>query len=140
MIDRKQISPRQWLEATRWLVYVDQDLIAVDALLAFGERTLISAAFHCQQAAEKMAKALLIVLGASPPKIHDVAELAELVYERSPEVGEMVREVSRFSVWYLPSRYPDAQDNFSPTLDEIKLALMKLRDLRRRIDALAPDA
>src|SRR4051812_23017303 len=91
MIDRKQISPRQWLEAPRWLVYVDQDLIAVDALLAFGERTLISAAFHCQQAAEKTAKALLIVLGASPPKIHDVAELAEIVYERSPELGDMIR-------------------------------------------------
>jgi HEPN domain-containing protein len=140
MTDRPQTDSRQWFEATRWLVYVDQDLFAVEALLAVPERGLIPAAFHCQQAAEKMAKAILIVLGASPPKIHDVAELAELVYERSPAVGEMVREVGRFSVWYLASRYPDAQDNFSPTAHEIKLALLKLKELRRRIDLLAPKA
>jgi HEPN domain-containing protein len=140
MIDRKQTDSRQWIEAERWLVYVDHDLNAIEALLAAPNPPLIPAAFHCQQAAEKMAKAILIVLGSTPPKIHDVAELAELVYERAPEIGELVREVSRYSVWYLASRYPEAQDSFSPSAEDVELALLKLRELRQRLDLLAPKA
>jgi hypothetical protein len=40
----------------------------------------------------------------------------------------------------LASRYPDAQDSFSPSAEDVELALLKLRELRQRLDLLAPEA
>jgi HEPN domain-containing protein len=138
MIARKQIDPQQWREAARWLVYVDYDLHALEALLAAPDPPLVPAGFHCQQAAEKMAKALLVALGAVPPKIHDVIELSELVYEHSPELGKLLQNVSSFSTWYVAFRYPDAADNFCPTIEDIAAAQAALRDLRRQVGLLEP--
>jgi hypothetical protein len=41
MTDRTQNDPQRWDEATRWLVYVDQDLLAAEVLLAAHERRRI---------------------------------------------------------------------------------------------------
>ncbi len=74
-----QPDPRQWREAERWLARADEDVRAAEALLALASPEVDPAAFHCQQAAEKMAKAMLIAAREPPPRLHDIDELGRRV-------------------------------------------------------------
>ena len=60
----------------RWMARVDEDPRAAHALLALVPPLLKPAAFHCQQAAEKMLKAALIAMREAPPKAHEIEALA----------------------------------------------------------------
>jgi HEPN domain-containing protein len=61
--------------ALRWLARADEDLRVIAVRIAQADPPLFSAALHCQQAAEKMAKAILIAATVPPPRIHDIEEL-----------------------------------------------------------------
>jgi HEPN domain-containing protein len=74
-------------EARRWVARADLDAAAAARLLT-GSRPLPAvAAFHCQQAAEKLLKAALVYGRVRPRKTHDLAALADEVsrlQRRSP--------------------------------------------------------
>lgn len=138
MNGRTQSNPRQWEEALRWLVFADDDLRAVDTLMAAASPPFRSAAFHCQQAAEKMAKATLVALGDASPKIHDLEELSGRVGELDPEMGGAIGKLANLTTWYMTARYPDMESDLVPSAQDIRSALTDLRALRQRIDLLAP--
>jgi HEPN domain-containing protein len=94
------------------------------------------ASFHCQQAAEKIAKAALVAFGENYPKIHDVGELGQRVAALNPELGKSLQELSGLTDWYIASRYPDLV--FMPSQQDVQAVLVTLRGLRRQIAALAP--
>jgi HEPN domain-containing protein len=135
MIEAMPSEPQQWREALRWLEYADED-IRVAQLLAKEDNLTASAAFHCQQAVEKMAKAVLVALGIRYPKIHDLAELGRLVNNYRPEIGSTIAELSGITDWYVAGRYPAA--DFMPLPQDVAVALNKMRIMRRAIAALAP--
>jgi len=120
------------------LAFVDEDLQVAEMLLTDASPVLRSAAFHCQQAAEKMAKAVLVALGAAVPKIHDVEELSWLVTDVDPELGKAVGKLA-LGGWYAV-RYPGLETDFQPSSQDVRSALAELRDLRERINSLAPKA
>jgi len=122
------------------LAFVDEDLQVAEMLLTDASPVLRSAAFHCQQAAEKMAKAVLVALGAAVPKIHDVEELSWLVTDVDPELGKAVGKLAALGGWYTAVRYPGLETDFQPSLQDVRSALTELRDLRERINSLAPKA
>lgn len=133
-------GPRQpdltpWEQALRWLAHVDEGLRAA-ALLATDVDLVASASFHCQQAAEKIAKAALVTFGENYPKIHDVGELAQRVAALNPELGKSLQELSGLTDWYIAARYPDLV--YLPSQQDVIAVLAALRDLRRQIAALAP--
>lgn len=133
-------DPRQWSEAERWLARVDDDLRAAEALLALAPPATGTAAFHCQQAAEKMAKAMLIAARQPPPRLHDIEELGRRVGSHHPAIGEALKALGGLTRWYVSARYPDAGLDVDTTADEVSEVLSGLRDLRRNIDTLKPDA
>ncbi len=55
-----------------WLAAADDDLRATRGCLHGPEPTPTSAAYHCQQAAEKLLKAVLVSAGIHPPKSGNV--------------------------------------------------------------------
>ena len=63
----------------RWLKRADIDLTAIRNSLYGPEPSPESAAYHCQQAAEKIIKAGLITAGVHPPKQHDLRQLNALL-------------------------------------------------------------
>lgn len=138
MSERAQISPRQWAEALRWLVFVDEDIGAIGALVASSPPAVRSAAFHCQQAVEKMAKAVIVAFGAAAPKIHDVEELSFLVEDFDPGLGQAIRNLANLTSWYIAVRYPDIEVESLPSLRDVATILTGLRNLRRQVDTLAP--
>lgn len=82
------IERRQWNEAARWLPYAEGDLRAAETLMSAPVPMIYAAAFHCQQAAEKMTKALPILYGGAVPKIHDLVELTVRLRELDADAGK----------------------------------------------------
>lgn len=132
------IDRRVWAEVLRWLAFVDQDMRVVEIVMAESSPNYGPAAFHCQQAAEKMAKALLVARGSEVPKIHDLEVLTALVGEVDAEAAQNLRELASLSSWYIAVRYPSVEAEFPPTSEDVRLIMPRLKQLRQYIDTLAP--
>lgn len=59
----------QWAEAGRWLAKADEDIAVAELALDHAPPLVDPAAFHCQQAAEKILKALLVAAAATPSEV-----------------------------------------------------------------------
>ena len=95
-------------EAVRaWVSYAERDLKAARRLLE-GEPDTMNAAFHAQQAVEKMLKAILQSAGPDPaPRTHDLEQLAratEVWKERAQPDQVRLQELT---ACVLLMRYPD---------------------------------
>jgi HEPN domain-containing protein len=132
------IDRHRWTEVLQWLVFVDQDIHVVELVMAEPSPSFGPAAFHCQQAAEKMAKALLVAHGSKVPKIHDLEVLTGLVKEVDAEAGESLAALASLSSWYVTVRYPTVEAQFEPTSEDVRLVIPRLKEMRRYIDSLAP--
>ncbi|WP_148294357.1 HEPN domain-containing protein, partial [Azospirillum sp. B506] len=66
------MAPR---EVQAWLSVVERDVKAIRNNLYGPEPEPQMAAYHCQQAVEKLAKTLLVAAGTMPPKTHDIDSL-----------------------------------------------------------------
>jgi len=62
--------------ACEWLQKARRDIRVAE--LALGEDLYDEVAFHAQQAAEKALKAVLVALGARPPRTHSLERLLAL--------------------------------------------------------------
>jgi HEPN domain-containing protein len=133
-----QLNPRRWEEVLRWLARAEDDLVLVDMILNQSAASLFGASLHCQQAGEKIAKAVLIAFGVRPPRTHDLDELGERVLTVHPDIGNELRGLGQLTTWYIASRYPDVATESLPSVEDIRLALKKLRDLLRRVQSLVP--
>jgi len=100
--------PEQWAEQARY------DLETARAMLA-GERYLY-VLFCCQQAVEKMLKAVIAERsGQCPPRLHNLLRLAEhagVKLDQSQTV--LMEDLSRY---YIQSRYPEEIPALSRGLD-----------------------
>src|SRR5689334_2046893 len=96
--------------STGWLAVVDDDLRQVVNNLRGPMPSLSGAAYHCQQAAEKLVKAVLVRAGLSFPKTHDIAALVGL----PPDDHRLKRKLESFSEltpYGVAYRYP-AEDEW----------------------------
>jgi len=125
-----QLDPALWREAERWLVQADEDLHAAQVLASLAPPAIRPAAFHCHQAAEKMAKAALIAIGTPPPRLHDIGELGRRVRPALPAIGEALERLSGLGSWYLAVRYPDIDVPIGPSHADVLAALAALHELR----------
>jgi HEPN domain-containing protein len=105
-----------------------------------GERAVNDrAAYHVQQAAEKLVKAVLVATGTPPPKFHDIAALAARLAD-----GILHRErylaLDRFTKYATAFRYPSEGDlEPEPTTTEIDGWIEEIQLLMAAFEAtLAP--
>ncbi len=98
-----------------------------------------AAAFHCQQAAEKLMKGLLVAGGRSFRKTHDLDELANGAEQAFPALRPKLDACRPFTRWGTISRYPKIGDEalVGPTMDEVFSALPMLEALALEASALA---
>jgi len=84
----------------------ERDLEAARALRKSG--LFDSAAFHCQQAAEKTLKALVLAVGRAVPRTHSSVFLIKMLEESSCQVPEAVTTACRkLDPHYMNARYPN---------------------------------
>ena len=93
----------------------ESDLANVRRTLA-SEGPYDTGLFHCQQVVEKYLKALLAVHDVNYPKIHDVAELAELGQEFCPALQSLPFDIAQFNPFAVTIRYDDWEEEVSLNL------------------------
>jgi len=63
--------------------------------------------FHCQQAAEKYLKWVLVLHDIAPPKIHDLEELEKLCENIVPQFETLYEKCAVLTEYAVHSRYPN---------------------------------
>ena len=94
------------LEIVReWVERGDSDFKAAK-LLAQQKGLENQAGFHCQQAIEKLLKALLQDNNIKFTKIHDLAELLRLSNSLFPDLDEIEEDLEWLTIFSVEFRYP----------------------------------
>lgn len=120
----------------QWLRVVDEDLRAIRGCLTGNDPAVLSAAYHCQQAAEKLVKFLIAAQGGHPPKIHDIAALTKLLGEHP--LGSAVRSFARFTVYGAAYRYPGLSleiEADEPTAADVASWLVEIEAVRTEVES-----
>jgi HEPN domain-containing protein len=132
-------------EAAGWLAIAREDVRVARACLALDPPARGMAAYHCQQAAEKLVKGLLAAAGVAFRRTHDLDELADLAAQHHSGARDLLNAVRPLTVWGVAYRYPTMEDIPEPLPDdaEVRQAIAIVTDLAERLrDAVggAPDA
>jgi HEPN domain-containing protein len=90
----------------QWLKKAASDLEAAEQLGKHGGRFGEIVAFHCQQAAEKYLKALLVRHQVEFPKTHDIAKLLDRVATVDASLADSLRHVEVLTPFGAEVRYP----------------------------------
>lgn len=90
----------------QWLAKAEEDYALADHLLTEGTPWWTATGFHCQQAAEKFIKALLVVHQVEFPKTHDIEELLDLAATIDAALAAALREASALTQHAVATRYP----------------------------------
>lgn len=94
-------------EIQKWFDFADEDLRSARILLH--EKIYNQACFHSQQCVEKYLKGLLLLHNDHKPKLHDLKELfSKCIHSNVLELIPFRERVATLSLYYAPTRYPDA--------------------------------
>jgi len=115
----------------QWVRKAAEDIAAADHLLAGGARFSYSTAFHAQQAAEKLLKAVLVWHQVEFPKTHDIARLVALAKEVDSELAEAVRGAEALTPYGVAARYPGELPE--PSLDDAQAATSLAKQVRKAV-------
>jgi HEPN domain-containing protein len=85
-----------------WLQYAKSDY--EEAISALNRNSFKEACFHAQQFCENLLKAILIKRGMFIP----ILDLMELAHEVGIEEPILLNKLSKLTIHYYASRYPDA--------------------------------
>lgn len=118
----RPIQPENRVEARRWLAIVEEDIDV--AIAAARLPRLGSSAYHVQQAAEKLIKALLVFAAEPFRRTHDLDDLSARLVPIFPQFSEQAEALRRVSVWGIAYRYPGLEDVPEPLPDPEELQRM----------------
>ena len=108
------------------MVIVEEDIDVATAAARLSR--LGASAYHVQQAAEKLLKALLVLAGEPFRRTHDLDDLASRLLPVYPQFDQQAEAVRHLSVWGIAYRYPGLEDAPEP--------LPEIDELERMIDML----
>jgi len=101
-------------EVAAWLAKADEDVAAVAVLRAHAPALDPVIGFHCQQAAEKLLKALLVAWDREPERTHDLGALAGALLRLGVDLGPILEDAAFLSPFAVIPRYPGFQDTGEP--------------------------
>jgi len=110
-------------EARRWWAIATEDLRVARMCLAMAPPSLGNAAYHCQQAAEKTMKGLLVAAATGFRKVHDLDELADATCPLYPTLAADLELCRPFSSWATEYRYPPEDEAPPPSEQAIAHAI-----------------
>jgi HEPN domain-containing protein/predicted nucleotidyltransferase len=91
-----------------WLLRANEDLKAIEAMVAAGEMaSWSSVGFHGQQAAEKYLKTLLIKRRIRPPRTHMLDEIVAAVRSAGYDLPDLSAECKLLEGYAVAVRYPE---------------------------------
>ena len=94
-----------------WMDIALKDLVSAKKLAAPPNPQWETAVYHCQQSAEKATKALLILHGETPPKLHDIGLLLDRFAKFGDELNDLETVAERLTDFATKYRYPNFDDD-----------------------------
>lgn len=112
-MNSKSESPEAWLQIAQ------EDIDAARKLASPPSPIWGAAVYHCQQAAEKAIKALLVLHGENPPKRkgHDIGFLLETLEKYADDLNDLDVEAESLTDFATRYRYPSF--NVQPLSQEV---------------------
>jgi HEPN domain-containing protein len=125
-------------EAGRWLAVALEDIRIVDACLGLEEPAFSGAAYHCQQAAEKILKGFLVAANIPFRKTHEMDELADLVSVAYPDEKSFFDGTRSLTTWCVAYRYPSLEEWAEPLPDmsELHVVLKNIKVLSDKLQVI----
>jgi HEPN domain-containing protein len=102
--------------AKQWLAKAKNDLLNADNNLRSEHIPHDTVCFHCQQAAEKLLKAYLLVKETQPPFTHDLLMLLETILALDPDAEALREPLALLMPFAVEIRYPG--DAFMPSIQD----------------------
>lgn len=127
-----------WAVVLEWIDAAAMDKRAAAACLALDPPLLEVAAFHCQQAAEKLLKGFLVSAQQRFRRTHDLEELSSQVNEQFPAVAALIEPVAAWTAWSIDYRYPGEDGRQPLSAAQVTEALGHIEKLSSALLALAP--
>ena len=129
-----------WIEVLGWIRVATSDIRAVRICLSADPPIVDIAAYHCQQASEKLLKGFLVRANRDFGKTHNLGRLADAVVTAFPHIDKLVEPLRDWTQWSVAYRYPGVeQDEPEPSLDGLYTALDAIEQVKLALLSLAPD-
>lgn len=112
--------PPEAAEVRAWLQKADRDRRTAEAALVQDPPITDTAAFHCQQAAEKLLKAYLVWRVTEFERTHDLRALVLACADLDGDFDGLLDRVAPLTAFAVRFRYPGRAD---PTVEQVKQAL-----------------
>jgi HEPN domain-containing protein len=127
----------RWETVEGWLEAAEQDRGTAVLCLAADTPFRGSAAFHCQQAVEKLFKGFLVLAAKRSRKTHSLAQLGAAAEASFPEIQSGGGCCENWSRWAVDFRYPTRRGRIKPAPDEgeWRRALAVIDELAERLRA-----
>jgi HEPN domain-containing protein len=123
-------------EAARWLAVALVDRRVAETCLAMNPPTFGIAAYHCQQATEKLIKGKLIIAGTHFPKTHDLRALGAMAATHYPQWRDLFVACIEWTSWGHAYRYPSLEEEMEPSAEAIDEALQTIDTLAHHLRSL----
>ena len=128
---------KQTNTAIDWRLLAEDDLaIAEHIFTTMNPIPTAGVAFHCQQAAEKYLKGVLVILGIEPPYSHDLVLLYNLIEKHHPSFVSIFSScviITQFSV------QPRYDRGISLSDEDIRLVLSHTRTIKEFLQKEVPE-
>ena len=121
------MDSRSFEFAREWLEKSEHDRSAAYTLMKADPPLPDIAAFHCQQAFEKMFKAFLTFHGKVFEKTHDLGRLCKLCESIDSDFGIFLDRVDVYTDFAVDYRYPGVTE---PEMTDVQQALTVLTEVR----------
>jgi HEPN domain-containing protein len=95
-----------WDFVQSWLAKAEGDIAAAEHLLTLDTQDHWAAAFHAEQAGEKLLKALLVRHQIPFPKTHDIQRLLDLAEPKESTIANQLRSAVMLTRFGVEFRYP----------------------------------
>jgi HEPN domain-containing protein len=112
--------PPEQAEVRRWLLKARHDWSAAKKIFSPDAEETDVAAYHCQQAVEKMLKAYLVSRNREFEKVHDLGYLLDQCVLSDKDFETLRVAVEPLTVYAIAFRYPGPAD---PTPEDVRSAL-----------------
>jgi HEPN domain-containing protein len=128
-----------WAKVLEWPRVADRDQRAAQICLAAAPPLNDVAAYHCQQAMEKILKGFLVHACIDFGKTHDLDALGGTMLARFPAAEPLVTPARGWSDWSVIYRYPDETGPVAePSAEEIGGAIDLIARLAATLRSLGP--
>jgi len=113
-------------EVRRWLAKAQHDWSVARSIFESGGEETDIAAFHCQQAVEKMLKAYLVSRSIEFEKVHDLGYLLDHCMAGDARFDSLRDSVEPLTVYAIAFRYPGPAD---PSREDVESALGRVEQV-----------